>query len=74
VLQTAAARFSVGRQSAPASSGHRFGAPGGERRGEIYFSFVRRKVLQPNDFTDLDAVERSLGRRRELLDDHALGR
>ncbi|MFC9359873.1 hypothetical protein ACFTZB_25310 [Rhodococcus sp. NPDC057014] len=27
---------------------------------EIYFSIIQRKVLSPNDFEDLDAVERRL--------------
>ena len=27
---------------------------------EIYFSIIQRKVLSPNDFADLDAVERRL--------------
>jgi hypothetical protein len=27
---------------------------------EIYFSIIQRKVLTPNDFADLDAVERRL--------------
>ena len=27
---------------------------------EIYFSIVQRKVLTPNDFTDLEEVERRL--------------
>ena len=37
---------------------------------EIYFSIVQRKVLQPNDFTDLAAVEERLlafGRRYEQV-------
>ncbi len=37
---------------------------------EIYFSIVQRKVLQPNDFADLAAVERRLlafGRRYEQV-------
>ena len=37
---------------------------------EIYFSIVQRKVLQPNDFADLDAVEHALlgfGRRYEQI-------
>jgi hypothetical protein len=37
---------------------------------EIYFSIVQRKVLQPNTFTDLDAVEQALlafGRRYEQI-------
>jgi hypothetical protein len=37
---------------------------------EIYFSVAQRKVLQPNDFSDLDAVERALlafGRRYEHI-------
>jgi len=37
---------------------------------EIYFSIVQRKVLQPNDFADLDAVEQALlgfGRRYEQI-------
>ncbi len=38
---------------------------------EIYFSIVQRKVLQPNDFTDLAAVEERLlgfGRHYEQVD------
>jgi len=37
---------------------------------EIYFSIVQRKLLQPNDFADLAAVERRLlafGRRYEQV-------
>jgi hypothetical protein len=37
---------------------------------EIYFSIAQRKVLQPNDFADLDAVEQALlgfGRRYEQI-------
>lgn len=37
---------------------------------EIYFSVVQRKALQPNDFADLDALERHLlafGRRYEQI-------
>jgi hypothetical protein len=37
---------------------------------EIYFSIVQRKVLQPNDFADLDTVEQALlgfGRRYEQI-------
>jgi hypothetical protein len=37
---------------------------------EIYFSIVQRKVLQPNNFVDLDAVEQALlafGRRYEHI-------
>ena len=37
---------------------------------EIYFSIVQRKVLTPNDFTDLDEVEQRLlafERRYELV-------
>jgi hypothetical protein len=37
---------------------------------EIYFSIVQRKVLQPNNFADLDAVEQALlgfGRRYEQI-------
>jgi DDE superfamily endonuclease len=37
---------------------------------EIYFSVVQRKVLQPNDFANLDAVEHALlgfGRRYEQI-------
>jgi hypothetical protein len=37
---------------------------------EIYFSIVQRKVLQPNDFADLGAVEQALlgfGRRYEQI-------
>jgi hypothetical protein len=37
---------------------------------EIYFSIAQRKVLQPNDFSDLDAVEQALlafGRRYEQI-------
>jgi len=29
-------------------------------QAEIYFSVVQRKVLTPNDFTNLDAVEQRL--------------
>ena len=29
-------------------------------QAEIYFSVVQRKVLAPNDFSDLDAVEQRL--------------
>ncbi len=29
-------------------------------QAEIYFSIVQRKVLTPNDFPDLDALERQL--------------
>jgi len=29
-------------------------------QAEIYFSIVQRKVLQPNDFADLDTLERQL--------------
>ena len=37
---------------------------------EIYFSIVQRKVLTPNDFADLDTLERTLlkfGRRYEQI-------
>ena len=36
-------------------------------QAEIYFSIAQRKVLQPNDFADLDELEHALlafGRRR----------
>jgi hypothetical protein len=39
-------------------------------QAEIYFSIVQRKVLTPNDFPDLDALERhllSFGRRYEQI-------
>ena len=39
-------------------------------RVEIYFSVIQRKVLTPNDFADLDAVEHRLlafGERYEQL-------
>jgi len=39
-------------------------------QAEIYFSVVQRKALQPNDFADLDALERHLlafGRRYEKI-------
>jgi DDE superfamily endonuclease len=39
-------------------------------QAEIYFSIVQRKVLQPNDFADLAAVEQALlgfGRRYEQI-------
>ena len=39
-------------------------------QAEIYFSVVRRKVLTPNDFADLDTLERHLlafGRRYEQI-------
>jgi len=39
-------------------------------QAEIYFSIVQRKVLTPNDFPDLDALERHLlafGRRYEQI-------
>jgi len=39
-------------------------------QAEIYFSIVQRKVLTPNDFTDLDTLERQLlafGRRYEQI-------
>jgi hypothetical protein len=29
-------------------------------QAEIYFSIVQRKVLQPNDFADLDALTRRM--------------
>jgi hypothetical protein len=29
-------------------------------QAEIYFSIVQRRALQPNDFEDLDALERNL--------------
>ena len=37
---------------------------------EIYFSIVQRKVLQPNNFADLDMLEQTLlgfGRRYEQI-------
>lgn len=39
-------------------------------QAEIYFSIVQRKVLQPNNFTDLDSIEQALlafGRRYEQI-------
>jgi hypothetical protein len=39
-------------------------------QAEIYFSIVQRKALTPNDFTDLDTLERHLltfGRRYEQI-------
>ena len=39
-------------------------------QGEIYFSIVQRKVLQPNNFDDLDALEQALlafGRRYDQI-------
>lgn len=39
-------------------------------QAEIYFSVVQRKVLQPNNFSDLDALEQTLlafGRRYEQI-------
>jgi hypothetical protein len=39
-------------------------------QGEIYFSVVQRKVVQPNDFSDLDELEQRLlafGRRYEQI-------
>jgi hypothetical protein len=39
-------------------------------QGEIYFSIVQRKVVQPNDFSDLDELEQRLlafGRRYEQI-------
>ena len=39
-------------------------------QAEIYFSIVQRKVLQPNNFTDLDKLNRALlafGRRYEQI-------
>lgn len=33
---------------------------------EIYFSIIQRKVLTPNDFTDLDAVRLRLALYEEL--------
>ena len=39
-------------------------------KAEIYFSIVQRKVLTPNDFADLDTLERQLlasGRRYEQI-------
>jgi hypothetical protein len=39
-------------------------------QAEIYFSVVQRKALQPNDFTDLDALQQHLltfGRRYEQI-------
>src|SRR5215217_4700015 len=39
-------------------------------QAEIYFSIVQRKVLQPNDFADLDALEQRLlafGRRYQQI-------
>ncbi|MDQ3678170.1 MAG: IS630 family transposase [Actinomycetota bacterium] len=39
-------------------------------QAEVYFSVVQRKALQPNDFADLDALERHLlafGRRYEQI-------
>jgi hypothetical protein len=39
-------------------------------QAEIYFSVTQRKVLQPNNFTDLDALERTLlafGRHYEQI-------
>ena len=34
---------------------------------EIYFSIVQRKVVSPNDFTDLDTVILRLARRRQVM-------
>ena len=39
---------------------------------EIYFSIVQRKVLSPNDFPDLDAVERRLLAFEALYNDTAV--
>jgi hypothetical protein len=39
-------------------------------QAEIYFSIAQRKVLQPNNFSDLDTLERTLlafGRRYEQI-------
>ena len=39
-------------------------------QAEIYFSVVQRKALQPNNFTDLDALEQhllSFGRRYQQI-------
>ena len=39
-------------------------------QAEIYFSIVQRKVLTPNDFSDLDTLEQQLlafGRRYEQI-------
>jgi hypothetical protein len=39
-------------------------------QGEIYFSIVQRKALQPNNFTDLDTLEQHLlnfGRRYQQI-------
>lgn len=39
-------------------------------QAEIYFSIAQRKVLQPNDFADLDELEHALlafGRRYEQI-------
>jgi hypothetical protein len=39
-------------------------------QGEIYFSIVQRKVVQPNDFSDIDELEQRLlafGRRYEQI-------
>jgi hypothetical protein len=39
-------------------------------QAEIYFSIVQRKVLTPNDFPDLNALEQqllALGRRYEQI-------
>jgi hypothetical protein len=39
-------------------------------QAEIYFSVTQRKVLQPNNFRDLDTLERTLlafGRRYEQI-------
>ncbi len=39
-------------------------------QAEIYHSIIQRKVLTPNDFTDLDTLERQLlafGRRYEQI-------
>jgi hypothetical protein len=38
---------------------------------EIYFSIVQRKVLTPNDFHDLDAVEARILEFQELYQQHA---
>jgi hypothetical protein len=38
---------------------------------EIYFSIVQRKVLTPNDFKDLDAVEQRLAAFERLYNEIA---
>ena len=45
--------------------------PVGSNQVEIYFSVVQRKVLTPNDFHDLDAVEARLLEFQSLYEQHA---